>query len=98
MSDDDIKEIRARLDAIEAKQKRFTNLATHRHEEIDQFQDELRIIIHGSDRLGVPPLLDQVRELYRFYDRAKWAFGALGVSNIGIIITWLATIIGRSLP
>jgi hypothetical protein len=59
---------------------------------------ELQMIIHGSDRLGVPPLRSQVKELYQAYDRAKWAAGALGVTNVGIIITWLATIVSRSFP
>lgn len=59
---------------------------------------ELTIIMHGDERLGVKPLRQQVSELYTFYDRARWGFGALGITNAGIIITYLLTLIGRSMP
>ena len=65
---------------------------------ISEAVQELQMIVHGSDRLGVPPLRIQVKELYQAYDRAKWAASALGVTNIGVIITWLATMVGRSIP
>lgn len=50
---------------------------------------EVNIVLHGSEKLGVPPLHRQVRELYQFYDRAKWALSALGVTNIGFILLWV---------
>ena len=59
--------------------------------------EDFNIIIYGSDRFGVPPLLNQVKELYRFYDRAKWALSALGVTNVGIIIAWLTQIVQNNL-
>ena len=86
-SDDANDQILAKLDKIESQQKA-----------IELQLKELNLIVYGSDRLGVPPLLQQVRELYKFYDRAKWVAGALGASNVGLIITWVITNVGRSIP
>lgn len=56
---------------------------------------ELELIVHGDERLGVPPLRAQVKEIYTFYDRAKWALGALGVTNVGFIIAFILSLLNN---
>jgi len=81
-----------RLEAIEETQAEILfaqdQIQTNQEAVVEQVK-EVNIILHGSEKLGVPPLHKQVRELYQFYDRAKWALGALGVTNIGFIALWI---------
>lgn len=59
---------------------------------------EVNIILHGSDKLGVPALHKQVKELWTAYDRGKWAVGSLGITNIGFIIVWILSQISKVMP
>lgn len=68
--------------------ERLDNIESTQATIVEQIK-EVNIILHGSEKLGVPALHKQVRELWQVYDRAKWAFGALGVTNIGFILLWL---------
>ena len=59
---------------------------------------EVNIILHGSEKLGVPALHKQVKELWIAYDRAKWALGGLGLTNLGFIIVWILAQISKAIP
>lgn len=94
-------EIIDKLDQIERQQADILAkqiVIENNQEDIFQQAREVNIILHGSEKLGVPPLHRQVKELYQFYDRAKWALGALGVTNIGFLITFLLSKVSITLP
>ena len=60
--------------------------------------EDVEVLVYGSDRLRIPPMIDQVRELYQLYDRAKWAIGTLGVTNAGMILIGILNLVGRGIP
>jgi hypothetical protein len=60
--------------------------------------EDVEVLVYGSDRLRIPPMIDQVRELYQLYDRAKWAIGTLGVTNAGMIVIGILNLVGRGIP
>lgn len=59
---------------------------------------EVNIVLHGSEKLGVPPLHKQVRELWVAHDREKWALGSLGITNIGFIAIWVFNQVKQVMP
>ncbi len=76
-------------DGIAEKVHLLDNLNGENYRSLTQTVSELNKIVHGDERLGIPPLRTQVREIYTFYDRARWALGVLGITNIGFIIAFL---------
>ena len=60
--------------------------------------DDVEVLVYGSKRLRIPPMIDQVRELYQLYDRGKWAIGTLGVTNAGMIVLGLINLFSGAVP
>jgi hypothetical protein len=61
-------------------------------DKLESASERLTLLVMGDEDLGVPPMRDILGELAIAYDRAKWAAGALGITNVGAIIVWLTTL------
>lgn len=83
-----LKDFGERIESLEV----VVNTSSVKVDHLETSSNRLTLLVMGDEDLGVAPMRETLGEIAIAYDRAKWAAGALGVTNVGALIAWLTTL------